>query len=391
MSNQISNDELGKIILETAKKINMEYAAHTAPLYSLAEILALKNVTSLRRLGKTLRVKNYGRLPKPLLVPPIAESLQHVDTLRTCLFAVDEIEWDFFQRAATKKHLQTDKVYVDTYQAIQGLGLLQSFYFEDKLFFVVPDEIKAAYRELVETGFPEEKRFRDLLNSYAIAAVSLYGAISQDDLVALFNSQNDRQTSIDEMFPILLAYVYMDAGYCFWDEYIVDSDFEEDDFQGVPRLLAKRKGKPRYTPPRDEFIKYSDWDYYEITPQIAALKSNLSELISDPESVLDILDEIHDMCAAEVRMQEYFDLLDSAGVVFDSMEQAGVTTRLIIDVQNNTRLWSNYGHTPSELFASEKSNLLPFPSTQPRRIRKTGRNEPCPCGSGKKYKNCCGK
>ncbi|MEA3241887.1 MAG: SEC-C metal-binding domain-containing protein, partial [Pseudomonadota bacterium] len=22
---------------------------------------------------------------------------------------------------------------------------------------------------------------------------------------------------------------------------------------------------------------------------------------------------------------------------------------------------------------------------------KTGRNEPCPCGSGKKYKKCCGK
>ena len=23
--------------------------------------------------------------------------------------------------------------------------------------------------------------------------------------------------------------------------------------------------------------------------------------------------------------------------------------------------------------------------------KKIGRNEPCPCGSGKKYKNCCGK
>ena len=22
---------------------------------------------------------------------------------------------------------------------------------------------------------------------------------------------------------------------------------------------------------------------------------------------------------------------------------------------------------------------------------KIGRNDPCPCGSGKKYKNCCGK
>ena len=25
-----------------------------------------------------------------------------------------------------------------------------------------------------------------------------------------------------------------------------------------------------------------------------------------------------------------------------------------------------------------------------RRVKKVGRNDPCPCGSGKKYKNCCG-
>ncbi|HEV8344152.1 MAG TPA: PBPRA1643 family SWIM/SEC-C metal-binding motif protein [Candidatus Binatia bacterium] len=29
---------------------------------------------------------------------------------------------------------------------------------------------------------------------------------------------------------------------------------------------------------------------------------------------------------------------------------------------------------------------------KPTRVeKKVGRNEPCPCGSGKKYKNCCGK
>ncbi|HHX66152.1 MAG TPA: hypothetical protein GX702_14840, partial [Chloroflexi bacterium] len=28
-------------------------------------------------------------------------------------------------------------------------------------------------------------------------------------------------------------------------------------------------------------------------------------------------------------------------------------------------------------------------TAEPRRTRKVGRNDPCPCGSGKKYKNCC--
>jgi len=391
MSNKADNDDLKKAVLEAARKINIENAAHTAPLYSLAEILALKNVTALRKLGKILSVKNYGKLPKPLLIPSIAETVQQADFLRDLLFAIHEIEWELFKMVAAKKYLQTDKVYIDSYSVCQDLGLLQSFYFEDKLFFVVPDEIKAAYKKLAKTDFPEEKRFRDLLDSYAIAAVSLYGVIGQDEFVALFNSQNDSQTSIDEMFPILVTCVYAGAGYCFWDEYIVDSDFEEDDFQGVPLLLKARKGKPRYTPAWDELLKYSDWDYYEITPQLTALKARLSELISDPEIVLDTIDEIHDMCAAGVRMQEYFDLLDAAGVMYDNKEQANVMVQLIVDVQNNTRLWSNYGHTPSELSGVRKSNLLPFPSVHPISVQKTGRNEPCPCGSGKKYKYCCGK
>jgi SWIM/SEC-C metal-binding protein len=34
--------------------------------------------------------------------------------------------------------------------------------------------------------------------------------------------------------------------------------------------------------------------------------------------------------------------------------------------------------------------LLNWPKTQEAE-KKVGRNEPCPCGSGKKYKKCCGK
>ncbi|MDR2482352.1 MAG: SEC-C domain-containing protein, partial [Treponema sp.] len=32
-----------------------------------------------------------------------------------------------------------------------------------------------------------------------------------------------------------------------------------------------------------------------------------------------------------------------------------------------------------------------IPQTVKRTGPKTGRNDPCPCGSGKKYKHCCGR
>ena len=38
---------------------------------------------------------------------------------------------------------------------------------------------------------------------------------------------------------------------------------------------------------------------------------------------------------------------------------------------------------------SPKMSLRKSVVTAPRRILQVGRNDPCPCGSGEKYKNCC--
>ena len=36
-------------------------------------------------------------------------------------------------------------------------------------------------------------------------------------------------------------------------------------------------------------------------------------------------------------------------------------------------------------------DAVPNPKSATRTVQKVGRNEPCPCGSGKKYKKCCGR
>ncbi|WP_419658684.1 SEC-C metal-binding domain-containing protein [Desulfosarcina variabilis] len=37
----------------------------------------------------------------------------------------------------------------------------------------------------------------------------------------------------------------------------------------------------------------------------------------------------------------------------------------------------------------KKKNFKPEPIKQESILQKVGRNDPCPCGSGKKYKKCC--
>ena len=39
----------------------------------------------------------------------------------------------------------------------------------------------------------------------------------------------------------------------------------------------------------------------------------------------------------------------------------------------------------------EQAKAAGGPAGARKAAKKVGRNDPCPCGSGKKYKNCCGK
>ena len=49
------------------------------------------------------------------------------------------------------------------------------------------------------------------------------------------------------------------------------------------------------------------------------------------------------------------------------------------------------GIDPSKARDVSDIERLLNPPTVKYTEQKTGRNEPCPCGSGKKYKKCCGK
>jgi preprotein translocase subunit SecA len=54
----------------------------------------------------------------------------------------------------------------------------------------------------------------------------------------------------------------------------------------------------------------------------------------------------------------------------------------------------SYVHSEYSSLQKEQPSSPPAPTAlkpSPTTVKKVGRNEPCPCGSGKKYKKCCGR
>lgn len=76
------------------------------------------------------------------------------------------------------------------------------------------------------------------------------------------------------------------------------------------------------------------------------------------------------------------DIMEGFITNFDvsSIEEANFIGNEVMKFFNNTRAWIIKGHTSEEINP-----------TIVIKKEKVGRNDPCPCGSGKKYKKCCGK
>jgi len=236
-------------------------------------------------------------------------------------------------------------------------------------------------------------KHRNLLNKYAIAAVQLYGIISKVEFVEIFNSQNPEQTTVDEVFTLLLPYAIKDIRYCFYKEYLAQSQVVSiPDF--FEQVLLEQSGKQRYIPPKTEFLKYTEPDYLDETelPLWNKLEMYILEHLDYKDDIFEFLSELKTIALINsLPMAELFGLFSEYGVEFTSEEQLKKFTDLYIEFYNNKRIWQNKGYSPNQ---SQKEIKGQTPPRKPGEItvmppRKIGPNEPCPCGSGKKYKKCC--
>jgi uncharacterized protein YecA (UPF0149 family) len=181
----------------------------------------------------------------------------------------------------------------------------------------------------------------------------------------------------------------MEYGYVFWDEYIVSDEFEEDDYKDVELYAKIAAAKPRFVPDREEFLKHAKRDYVEQTPQLHKLRAYISKSIAEEEVLTDeLVEEFYFFTIRKAKNEEYFETLEEHGIIL-SADKKKVLMSLIFDLSNNVRTWLNNGHTVKELAEREGEHLMPQ-TGEPIRVIKIGRNELCPCGSGKKYKKCCG-
>jgi hypothetical protein len=248
----------------------------------------------------------------------------------------------------------------------------------------------------------ESTLFNETVIDYIISLTHLYGLIYKDKVVEIFNLQNNEKINA-EFINNIMKNPPEDLENNFTEingDYFVHESIME--FNNFDEQVKQRRGKPLYIPARDELLKYKDDTYFEVTKEYRALCSYVTKYIFDgDEFAAEMLcEDVQGICRFDFSMQEIFEVFNTRGVDFKSEKQVNEVVQLVMELANNTRIWENNGHTPNEIFEKyEKPHLQPLPD-EPFNFdgadifdfksgKKVGRNDPCPCGSGKKYKKCC--
>ncbi len=298
----------------------------------------------------------------------------------------------------------TDKILAQLLER-EGLVLCEP---GDKV--IIPEEVRAAYEEVRSDELILKWRKRNWMYKCIEAGKYLYGVMTYEALRNLFAIRYpgaDMPEIMDLFDSTPLYYQWFTER----DGKLVLNGFEQNDYYKY--LEQQVQGDlPFYLPTAEEVEELYEQgslisreshqkikEFIEKTfgcdPDTAALKvHDLYETVNNHMRVND---------AVEAFIHGKSDLSDEAGDAFEfeSDEDRFRFTELYIEMSRDCRIRDNRGHDYYEMVAimSQKDRSSgngadgrssAKNSAQVKRV-KIGRNDPCPCGSGKKYKNCCGR
>lgn len=357
--------------------------------YTLIEQLSQRDDMHLRDIAVQPEIDVNPEQSMDVVIKEIALKLSTTQFLRHHLLQYTRRQLDFFCSVSKHDEYWSDDLNFSHYGLPNINGLLTLYYNDDRLFCVMPKEIRATFQELEQTPFPAEWERRELVRTYARATTELYGVISVSDFVEIFNQQNTEPTSEKELLISIddentVNTLVVEEDYLFNEVCFEDAEWEE-----IEDIVCEADKKPRFIPPPDEMPIYGEPGYSPEVQQRVDAENYLISLGVDKVKASDLLCELESLFQS--RRWKLNDLTRHTNDFTKEMnkDQANRFFHLLMELSNNTRTWLNGGYTPNEVrkfSGKEPVNLGQLPIKL-----KVGRNEPCPCGSGRKHKYCCGR
>ncbi|AIF42870.1 SEC-C metal-binding domain-containing protein [Virgibacillus sp. SK37] len=359
---------------------------------TLRDILVTYSKDELTEIRKFLDIKNASSLKKAELIDLLEETIpERIE--KVCLIW-DEDRFQLLQKIAKNGgFIPAPELEPEQYSYLRSTGFIFTGKNNGKKILAVPTEIVEQIKSLqtnlqIKAAIKRNTEWIQLTQGL----LYFYGTMKIDHLAEKLTEYTGESINIQDYLEVIFdANKYHDeisfsaAGFSYW---------RVEDPESVIREHKKRKDVPYYPFTKKQVLQAAEPGYVEKNEMykqlVTFILKNYEVDREEAESIVaDGVDFIQEGIGPNEVIHYFNDIFEA-----DSKKQLQAMIDKVSRLMNHTRQWDLKGHMPIELSHVDRSILRQLPNyegtSNPAEAKvKVGRNDPCPCGSGKKYKKCC--
>lgn len=403
---------------------------------SLKGKLNLYKKDELKVFAVDIGLTKLSKLKKAELVELVAARLLDPDVMFCRMSIFDDRAIGIFEKGIGKFYRYTDeeRETVDILNEMELAAVGRDDAGEDILF--VFDEVAEVWRGVKNEKFDAYRKRASWVWKCLYWTEEMYGYTPIENFLDVINVKKELRMTADELIEIFDHFPLDQLWTVRLDDIFLSTIYATDPDR-LYDLRVRQQGKDYYIPTVAEVEELFDTCALLSTPDYQEMKKYMTKNMHLTETEAeDILLDLWDMLSTE---DDFLESVQWFMGQFELMKkkQAEEVLNLFMPLSNNTRMIANKGHTPSELsgrikfgpgnmpvitagsslaagmlaeaapeirkmgfgldLESNAANIpvmdLPNGLDGPAKMsqKKVYPNDPCPCGSGKKFKKCCGK
>lgn len=362
-------------------------------LETLERLLGEYKNTELEAYARTYKIRGYSFLDKQEIVTKLSQCIMGEVTLRLSLLSEEEL--GALDQMSTVRFMDFSKSNQELVTKLVSIGWGKIDEDHGAVRVYLAKEIADVYRQVkTHPDFIHACEQMRKLRMYRNALLNLYGLVEITWLKQLYQRDAEVEMDMRTFMKVLGMMNQFYAGCQVMSCYIVHESLyctEAQDFDKFKDLI----GIYDYYEPTEQMIAALENEfYYEENPASQKVKEYLKnhcgisgELADFAVAVLNV----HMKIQEDVKMVNMLQVVEEwyrLGIPIGSVKQLEGVIPIVLQMMSCTRMWRLKGHTPEEVGIK----LAPIVGKEGRMTQErydVGRNDPCPCGSGKKYKKCC--
>jgi len=354
--------------------------------FDLEEIIKSYPKKQINILAENIGLKVSANLNKAKIIEKYVNEYENLMKNKMNIF--DDDKYKILQKYVKNKGIMyisdsETETYADKHAFLMNQGIVFPSVKDEKPIFIMPEVMQSIVKQSDTLDFRKlMKKNTEIVNIFR-GMIKAYGVLYFDDIKVLLKRYTidiDESILLSILEQGLFHYAAEYYGEIDRNEKIVFINEEIEDYEEILDEIDKNSDYIMID--QEELISMSEEDYLKRSSIGKKFIKGISSLfVADKDDIVEHMNTL----ALDIQYRNSKEILNDVLMGIQEnieKEDETIVCNVINKLIKNIRLWKYKGATINE---KEGNN------TKIINKKNVGRNDSCPCGSGKKYKNCCGK